>query len=195
MIRWCPDSNHDRWAAAWTAHWLTSHLAPDRAVIAVDITLDSDRRRLPAPPVPPPAGRVILVVRANLNTIDATSWLAVWSAAGLSPEIAHACDPLPGDENFDFARAPCPDQFGRSTAGIVLARRLTTTDLARRRLVIRHRRPFPGYLPLNVDQSVPLPVASGSYTAAQLADAYGVPDGEIAALIEELVWAGVASFD
>jgi hypothetical protein len=210
VIRWCRGGDPEQWAHRWRREWLGASLAPSRSVIAAQLSVpDARDSRDPGncasdtpfagTPVPPPGGRLVLIVRLAEDCLDGPSWLLAWAARQLVPEIAHDCDPVPGEPRFGrswLRAAGVLSERGRYTAGCVLARRFTPADLADRTIrVVTGVGPLPGYFPLPTGAPVPSPLAPGLWGVAEVAAAFGVSVPDAVPLVDELFWAGVLIVD
>jgi hypothetical protein len=199
MMCWSEAAEPRAWAERWIGAWSgPSLLAPGRAVLI--------ERSQPVPthdcsaapgwnaPVPP-GGRLVIVARVTAEQVTGANWLTAWADAGLLPEIAHACTPVPGDPAFGpvwLRGHGTPGADGRYTLGCVLGRLLSAQDVGRRRFSVERASPLiPRYFPLAEGDRLPFPVSGGNLTGRAIADAFGLAMAPAAVLVSELIWAGV----
>jgi hypothetical protein len=187
----------------WRSVWLSTSLAPGRSANAAHLSIpdashtlraDDSERAKPLAAHPVPGSRLVLTVQVSANALDGPPWLPAWAAHDLVPEIAHLCEPVPGEPQFSTwlraSGAVCNQ--GWYTAGCVLARRLSPADMTGCTITVpaqvKNRGP---YFPLPTGAGVPLPLTPGSYQVADVAAAFGVSIPDVVQLLDELFWAGV----
>jgi hypothetical protein len=203
LISWCVDEKRERWVAHWLRQWVET-IAPGRAVLVHQTSVsDAGDGAFVALPRPEPGGRLALFVRVHSDLVSlgarcGANWLKSWAAVDLLPEVPHICDPTPGDPRFSLSWLTDHDvvaQEGHFLVGCILARTATPDDLAARSLYLRDDAPSLGlHFPLEPGDRLPIPLERGTWTASQVAEAYGLTPSEAAPLLNEMLCTGTAQW-
>ena len=205
MIRWARSADDkvaavadtlEEWRAAWLRMWCPAtpgdRLPSGRRVLVAagpaGLSRGSDRLG--------PGTRLVVIFEHSIADVPPTGGIfELFAGSDWSPELAHLCDPLPGDPRATAAwrerERILIEPSGRTVIGAVWSKRLQPAEAATARFL-----PGPGadlgrdYFPLPADGRLPLPerlTKGEAFGLGDLAAAFGMPPRDAIPIVDELL--------